>query len=151
MNRIARHILLWGSLLGLLVGCGQLPGENSSISGTVRAPTGGDVAGTKVFACYGNERGCDSLGEVTITKSGASASYQLGRLAMGSYGVYALKDTNKDGVMSGNGDFFGYYSLVGRDPSLVTPPAANIDIQMIPLTGTSRVPRAILALQNETP
>ena len=150
MNRIARHILLWGSLLGLLVGCGQMPGTGS-ISGTVRAPIGGDVAGTRVFACYENERGCNFLGEVTVTESDTSASYQLGRLAAGSYGVYASKDVNGDGVMSGNGDFFGYYSPNAGQSSLVTPPAESIDIQMTVLTGAGRVPQVIQELNLANP
>ena len=150
MNRIASHILLWGSLLGLLVGCGQLPG-GSSISGTVRAPTGGDVAGTRVFACYENENNCDSLGEVEIIESGMSAPYQLGRLTVGRYGVYALKDTNGDGNMSGNGDFYGYYNPVAGQSSLVTPPTENINIQMTVLTGTSRVPQIIQELNLANP
>ena len=151
MNRTARHLLLSGSLLGLLVGCGQVPGQSSSISGTVRAPVGGDVAGTRVFACYQNERGCDFLGEVTLTEPNVSANYQLGQLAPGSYSVYALKDTNEDGVMSGSGDFYGYYNSAGRDPLLVTPPAANVDIQMVVLPDSGSVPQVIQELNLTNP
>ena len=151
MNRTIRHILLWGSLLGLLVGCGQVPGENSSISGIVRAPTGEDVAGTRVFACYENEKGCDALGEVEITASGTSSSYQLGTLPVGRYGVYALKDANQDGVINGNGDLYGYYNPRAGQSSLVTPPAENIDIQMILPNGAGNIPQVLDKLQLKTP
>lgn len=147
MRRTLRHTLLCGSLLGLLVGCGQVPGGAGSISGTVSAPSGEDVTGTQVFACYQNEDDCDSLGRVNITESAASATYQLGSLPPGSYGIYALKDANNDGNSSGNSDFFGYYSVSAGEPSLVTPPAENIDIQMTLLTGASKVPQAILQLE----
>ena len=92
MRCTGRHILLWGSLLGLLVGCGQVPG-GAGISGTVRAPAGEDVAGTRVFACYENERGCASLGEVKTYGVGSVRQIiNLAQLAPGSYGVYAFKD-----------------------------------------------------------
>ncbi len=147
MRCTTRHNLLWGSLLGLLVGCGQVLGGAGSISGTVTAPPGRDVAGTQVFACYENEVNCASLGKVSVTDVAASADYQLGSLAPGSYGIYALKDADNDGSATGNGDFYGYYSLSAGEPSLVTPPAENIDIQMTVLTGTSKVPQVIHELQ----
>ena len=151
MRRILRHSLLWGSLLGLLVGCGQVPGGAGSISGTVSAPVGEDVAGTQVFACYQNEVDCDSLGRVNITESSASATYQLGNLPPGSYGIYAFKDVNGDGDATGNGDFYGFYNPVAGESSLVTPPAENIDIQMTILTGVGTVPRVIHELSTKTP
>ena len=155
MRRTLRHTLLLWSLLGLLGGCGQLPGgpagEAESISGTITAPPGRDVAGTQVFACYENERDCASLGNVSIQEPAASASYQLGVLPVGSYGVYALKDADGDGSSSGNGDFFGYYNPVAGESSLVTPPAENIDIQMTVLTGASKIPQTILELQAKIP
>lgn len=152
MRRNLRHTLLCGSLLGLLVGCGQLPGGGAeSISGTVTAPSGRDVAGTRVFACYENERNCDALGEVNLTASAATQTYQLGRLAPGSYGVYALKDANGDGDMVGDGDFYGFYNPNAGESSLVKPPAANIDIQMYVLTGVGSVPKVIHELSTKTP
>ncbi len=131
MNRIARHILLWGSLLGLLVGCGQLPGENSSISGTVRAPTGGDVAGTQVFACYEDNPKCARMGSVEVTTSAVSAPYELSGLPTGSYSIYALKKSVGE-------TYAGWYAppTNAGERTLVTPPAADIDIQLRAYTGT---------------
>ncbi len=151
MRCTLRHNLLWGGLLGLLVGCGQVPGGAGSISGTVTAPAGRDVAGTQVFACFENERDCARLGNVKVTASAASATYQLGSLAPGSYGVYALKDADGDGNATGNGDFYGYYNPQASELSLVMPPAENIDIQMTVLTGASKVPQVIHELQTNTP
>jgi len=137
MHRFKRRTLLLGGLLGLLAGCGQVPGGAGTISGVVSAPAGGDVSGTEVFACFANEDGCDRLG-LTIDQAGATAAYRLSGLPRGSYGVYALKDADGDGVLE-NGDFFGYYSRASGDPILVTPPATGIDIEMNELTGATPV------------
>ena len=129
MNRIASHILLWGSLLGLLVGCGQMPGS-SSISGTVRAPTGGDIAGTQVFACYEDNPECARLGSVELTTSAVSAPYELA-VPTGNYSIYALKKSVGE-------TYAGWYAppTNAGERTLVTPPATGIDIQLRAYTGT---------------
>ena len=142
MYRLKSRTLLWGGLLGLLAGCGQVPGGTGTISGVVSAPAGGDVSGTEVFACFANEDGCERLG-LTIEQAGATAAYRLSGLPSGSYGVYALKDADSDGVAD-NGDFFGYYSRALGEPALVRPPATGIDIEMTELTGAaSALPRPL--------
>ena len=145
MHRLKSRALLFGGLLGLLVGCGEVLG-GASISGTVSAPVGGDVAGTRVFACYENEPDCAMLGEVRIAASGASAPYQLGSLPRGSYSVYALKELDGE-------DYFGYYTPVPREVGLVTPPADGIDIQMtaFPDAERSRLPQKVRELSERTP
>jgi hypothetical protein len=132
-----RHSLLLGGLLGLLVGCGEI-GGGSSISGMVTAPAGADVAGTAVFACYDDDPECARLGETVITGAGNAASYSLGALAPGSYSVYALSDTNEDGIPN-SGDFYGYYGRSGGQAILVSPPRANVNIEMITLTEEMQV------------
>lgn len=145
MQRLKSRTLLFGGLLGLLVGCGEVLG-GAGISGTVSAPVGGDVAGTQVFACYENEDGCAMLGKVQLTQPGASAPYQLGSLPRGRYGVYALKEL--DGQ-----DYFGYYTPAPREVGLVTPPADGIDIQMtaFPDAERSSLPQKIRELSERTP
>lgn len=149
MHRSKSRALLFGGLLGLLVGCGEVLGGAASISGTVSAPVGGDVAGTQVFACYENEDDCAMLGKVQLTESGASAPYQLGSLPKGFYGVYALKELDEE-------DYVGWYMLpndqIGR-PALVTPPATGIDIQMraFPDAGRSSLPKEVQRLSAKTP
>lgn len=146
MRRFVNHTLLWG-VLGLLTGCGEILGEAGSISGTLSAPVGGDVADTHIFACYNNERDCAMLGDVEITQTGTSAPYQIDNLPLGSYSVYALK--NSDGE-----DYVGWYGLAedqAKQPLLVTPPATEIDIQMIivPNTGRSSLPEKVQELSTE--
>lgn len=134
--------------MGLLVGCGEVLGEAGSISGMVSAPVGRDVAGTHIFACYNNERDCTMLGDVETTQMGASAPYQLDNLPLGSYSVYALKNSVGE-------DYVGWYGLAedqAKQPLLVTPPATEIDIQMIivPDAERSRLPEKVQELSTET-
>ncbi len=110
-------------------------GEAGNISGTVTAPTGGDVLGTDVFACFANEDNCERLG-LTVAQTGAAAAYTLSSLPGGSYGIYAFKDVDGDGTPE-NGDFFGHYSKASGESIPVTPPATSIDIKMHTLTGTT--------------
>jgi hypothetical protein len=150
MYRNMGRTLLFGGLLWSLAGCGEVvPGGTASISGTVTAPAGGDVAGARVFACYDNEPNCARLGEVTLTEAGASSSYQLGSLPAGSYSIYALKESVVE-------DYLGWYIEPGdpsATPALVTPPAANIDIRMIavPKAERARLPEEIRALSSTRP
>ena len=134
MRRFVNRTLLFGGLMGLLVGCGEILGEAGSISGTVSAPTGGDVSGTDVFACFANRDGCERLG-ITVEQTGSTAGYTLSGLPRGSYGVYAFKDVDGDGVPE-NGDAFGHYST-DNQTTLVTPPATDVDIEMYTLTGAT--------------
>lgn len=149
MHRLKRRTLLLGGLLGLLAGCGQVPGGAGTISGVVSAPAGGDVSGTEVFACYENEPECAMLGDVTITQTGTSAPYQLSGLPTGRYSVYALKEL-------GGEDYAGWYVAPGdeaRRPALVTPPTTGIDIEMIAVPDAERslIPEKLKELSAKTP
>lgn len=138
MRRFNTHGWLLGGLLGLLVGCGELS-YTGTISGTVTAPAGGDVAGTRVVACYRNERDCETF-ETLVTQSGPSASYRISGLPRGSFGVYALKDVDNDGRADGDGDFYGVYAPDPRFVTQVTPPAEGVDITMYVLSGVTQPP-----------
>lgn len=148
MRCTLRHHLLWGGLLGLLVGCGQVPGGAGSISGTVTAPAGRDVAGTQIFACYEDMADCARLGNVEVTVSATSAPYQLGGLPLGNYSIYALKKTAGEA-------YAGWYASPSNagERVLVTPPATGVDIQLRAFTGTppANLSRAIQRLHTETP
>lgn len=152
MHRFFSHTLLLGSLLGLLVGCGEVvPGGSGSIAGTVTAPAGGNVAGTRVIACFNNEPGCEQL-DVTIEESGSAAAYEIDRLPRGSYGVIALKDVNGDGDARDIGDYFGMYESAPGIAELVTPPVSEVGIQLRLLTGAMQsVPEAVLELSSRAP
>lgn len=151
MHRFIGHTLLLGSLLGLLVGCGEVvPGGNGNIAGTVTAPAGGDVAGTRVYACLANDPNCESL-NVAVEQSGSSAAYRIFNLASGSYGVIALKDVDGDGN-PGIGDYYGNYKAADGRPGLVTPPESGVDIQMMVLTDPAhQVPQAVRELSDQAP
>lgn len=148
MRRSINHILLFGGLVGLLVGCGEVLGEAGSILGTVSAPVGRDISGTHIYACYNNERNCAMLGDVEIMQKGASAAYQLSNLPRGSYSVYALKNAAGE-------DYVGWYGLAedrAKPPLLVTPPATEVDIQMIivPDAERSSLPETVQELSADT-
>ena len=127
MYRTKGRALLLGSLLWALAGCGEVvPGGAASVSGTVSAPTGGDVAGTRVFACYDNEPDCAVLAEVRLEGVGSSSAYQLGALAPGRYNIYARKS------LAGE-EYVGWYVEPGdlsEAPAQVIPPATDINIRM---------------------
>jgi hypothetical protein len=148
MHRLKSRALLFGGLLGLLVGCGEVLG-GAGISGTVSAPVGGDVDSTRVFACYENEPDCAMLGEVRIAESGTSAPYQLSSLPRGSYSVYALKEVEGEA-------YAGWYTRSNDptlQPSLVTPPATGIDIRMRAFPDAERpsLPEEVRELSERTP
>lgn len=138
MRRLIYHALILGGLLGLLVGCGEIGMGGSSISGTVTAPAGVNVAGTTVFACYNAAAGCDRLGESTLTQSGSSAPYSLGSLPQGSYAVIAIKTSSVNGE-PGTGDLYGYFGRNEGPPRLVTPPQANVNIELLAFTGKTQL------------
>lgn len=145
MSRVGSRTLVLGGLVALLAACGQVPGGAGGISGTVRAPAGGDVVNTDVFACFNNEENCERLGTTTITQQGASAAYRLGALPGGSYGVYAFKDSDNDSLVD-NGEFFGFHSSATGAPVLIRPPATGVNIVMTRLTGVTSAPlRASIA------
>ncbi len=152
MHRFFSHTLLLGGFLGLLAGCGEVvPGGSGSIAGTVTAPAGGDVVGTRVIACYNNQPDCGQL-DVTIGESGSAAAYEIDRLPGGSYGVVALKDVNGDGDVGDIGDYFGMYESAPGIAELVEPPASGVGIQLRQLTGdTQSVPKAVLELSSRAP
>jgi len=112
------------------------PPAEDGISGTVFAPSGGDVAGAEVLACpvVNNAFDCSTATPVAITQSGPSAPYTMTGLAPGQYVVGARQDVDGDGTF----DYLGGY---GYDPAtdsftqVVTPPAQGIDITLLPLGG----------------
>lgn len=133
--------------MGLLVGCGEVLGEAASISGTVSAPTGKDILGTRIYACHNNERNCAMLGDVEIMQQGESAPYRLS-LPLGSYSIYALKESEGE-------DYVGWYGFAEdrtKEPVLVTPPATEIDIRMftVPDATRSSLPAKVQELGTET-
>lgn len=136
MRRLNTHRWLLGGLLGLLVGCGEVS-YTGTISGTVTAPTGGDVAGTKVYACYRNEPDCATF-EALVTQSGPSAAYRISGLPSGSYGVYALKDVDGDGDATANGDYYGVYAPDPAQVTEVVPPVEGVNIVMRVLSGVTQ-------------
>jgi uncharacterized protein (DUF2141 family) len=116
------------------------PPSGDGISGTLFAPSGGDVAGTQIGACVVVNQSADcnapSTIMTTISASGSSASYTLAA-PVGDYIVAARQDVNGDGTF----DYFGGY---GYDPAsdsyqIVTSPAQGIDITLLPDSGTSGV------------
>ena len=103
---------------------------------------------SRIYACYNNERNCAMLGDIEITQMGVSAPYQLSNLPVGSYSVYALKNAAGE-------EYVGWYGFAedrAKPPLLVTPPATEIDIQMIivPDAERSSLPETVQELSAET-
>ena len=110
--------LPWGARSG-----GEEP-TGDTLSGTVYAPPGGDVAGTVMLAC--NETDCPV--SVAVNGSGASAPYQLSGVPAGEHLVFAWQDLNGSGELD-DGDGFGCYSA-GSKCAPVTAPATRVDVSM---------------------
>ena len=109
-----------------------------TISGTVSA---NDVTGFLVIACYADATvGCnESLSSVTEL---TSPSYQLANLLAGQYIVFLWRDTNNSGELEEDQDEVHYYAAGNEEVTLVSPPAQNIDFNLVdisapnPLTST---------------
>lgn len=133
MQRLIQHFLVLGVLLGLLAGCGVSLSGGSSISGTVTAPPGANISGTRVYACYDGDVPCDRLAETTLTGGNNTSSYKLDGLPQGSYTVIAVKTSSANGEPT-TGDLYGYFGRSEGAPILVTPPQANVNIELLTLT-----------------
>ncbi|WNG33033.1 hypothetical protein F0U61_04930 [Archangium violaceum] len=115
----------------------------TSVSGTVRAPTGGSVANTIVRACHVVAGACDSAssfstgGQFPSTTTSSSSPYSL-TVQPASYIFTAAKDVNGDGVLNA-GDYAGCYGASISACNVVNVSAARtgIDITMTPYTGLS--------------
>lgn len=107
-----------------------------SISGTVYAPAGGDLAGAFVVACevVGQEFACDTpTSQEVALGAGASAPYSFANLNATQYVVLAAKDVDNDGGIDSVGDYFGAYSLDGVNLAPVAPPITGIDFTLVTL------------------
>lgn len=104
--------------------------QSRSIAGTVHAPTGKDVHGITVIACYTNKEGCDDQrsGFVEITQSGESAPFAIANLSDGKYLLIAWQDSNSNGSMEET-DAIAIYSQDGAKATLISPPAQDITLQ----------------------
>ena len=141
MKRRSLTPLLFSSLLVFLVACGGgnsspivQPPQNpppqeggNSISGTLTAPAGGDITGTAVGACVGE----NCIGAVTD----ASGNYSITGLAAGQYQIIAWKDVNGSGQVD-VGDYAGIYTQDGQTAAFVTPPASGINMTLIVVNTT---------------
>ncbi len=151
------HLLLISLLLLVLAGCGNnapvppppepsptsgpvdpapIPGptpdptpppSEASISGTLFAPSGGDVTEALVGACAVVDESFDcsapSTVVTTITQSGSTAPYTLAAPA-GDYVVVAQQDVDGNGTI----DYEGGYGY-----EIVIAPAQGIDITLLPV------------------
>ncbi len=127
-------------VLTFLMACGSGGGGNTNtLSGTVIAPTGGNIKDTVVRACWVENDSCiiSSINTktTTITSSGNSGSFSFPSMPTGSYIIAAIKDTNGSNNLD-NGDYNGCYGN-GTTCSIVNPPKTDISIQMtVMLTGS---------------
>lgn len=102
------------------------PSPDSSISGTVTAPAGGEIIDTLVVACAQSDTECASAASTTVDAAGA---YNFTDLQTEPYAVVAVRDVDASGTLT-NGDYVGFYSTDGANPAPVTPPASGINITM---------------------
>ena len=138
MKHIWRSFSLALILLGMLA-CGggsNNPPNNptpGTLSGTLLAPSGGDVNQTLLIACFIQSNTCDINSTNTqssiISSSGDSTSFQFNNLADGQYAIFAFKDLNGDEDFGDDEDYSGCYGSA-ESCSLVSPPANNLSVQL---------------------
>lgn len=109
-------------------GLPTVPGTpvETSISGTVTAPPGGDITNTYVFACAQSDTQCASVQSTIVDTVGA---YSFGGLQTEPYAIFAFNDIDASNSLS-SGDYFGIHSADGTNPAFVTPPASAINITL---------------------
>ena len=118
---------------------GPTPAVSNTISGSVYAPSGGNVNGTIVLLCFVTGETCDeSKSEaVTISGNGNRATYTTPNLAAGSYAVFALQGTLDQNNDLTSLDALGVYAQGannGTTYTTVRPPASGIDVQLLNLS-----------------
>ena len=104
-----------------------------SLSGTLFAPTGGDVRNTVLLACAVVDQNCDRQDprtkELKVPDPAASYNFSL-KVEAGDYVLLAYKDTNRNGK-SDDGDYEGCYSLKGSPTCAVVRPSMQaIEVAM---------------------
>lgn len=149
-----RQIALVGSLLFVLVGCGNdspivdpAPNPNpnpspnpnptiptlptnpstptgSTIAGTVTVTPAGDVSGTVIIAC--SDEACATP---VVAQATSTGTYSLADLQAVPYTLVAFKDVDNNQDLS-NGDYIGVYTQDGENLTPVTPPATGVNIEM---------------------
>lgn len=100
-----------------------------SVSGTVTAPAGTDLAGAVVGACpvVGNTPDCSSnAANGVVLNAGSSVPYTITGLTAAQYVVFAAQDADGDDEP----ELFGFYTTDGTSPAVVTPPATNVNITL---------------------
>jgi len=130
MKRIGSRFVLFA----LLASVAQ--SQNSgAIQGTVYAAPNGTVQNSIVIACVVVNDECSAtLSKVGVVQgTGPSGKYQLENLGSASYLMLAWRDLNGSSDVDA-GDEVGVYARNGQ-PTLVTSPAAGIDLRLKPFTG----------------
>ncbi len=136
--------LLFAAIMAFLVACGGNDttgpvGSANTVSGTVSAPPGGDVANTLVIVCFVEAGQCNAQSpnttRVSVSTGGAAASFSVPNVAAGQYLIAAFKDVNSNNAYGDAGDYQGVYSLDGTNPAPVSPPAGGLNIQMAAIGG----------------
>jgi uncharacterized protein (DUF2141 family) len=126
-----------------------------TIRGTVHAPSGQDIRGAVVVACYVDGGRCNYASPhpnsraVGISMSGASARFIFRDLAPGEYEVLGTRDVNSNNVED-VGDWIAQHGPVGR-PSRVRPPAEGIEMRFVVKTAAAPPPAASRPAAPSTP
>jgi serine protease len=117
------------------------PPAGGALSGSVTAPSGGDLKGAFVRACVvdsNNAPDCAASNSKTgqIPSSGSNFTFTFNNMAAVRYVVASFKDIDGGGL--GAGDYFGCY---GEDTqgncAIIQPPKSGLDIQLNTLTSSA--------------
>lgn len=109
------------------------PGPAKGLSGTLYAPTGGDVKGTFVLACVLNGQSCDGQDPrskgLVVPSGGSSYSFSFD-VEVTNYLVLAWKDINQSKEID-SGDYFVCYGGQSNDDcAVVSPPKQGLEMRM---------------------
>lgn len=112
-----------------------------SFSGTVNAPSGVDVKGTYVLACFVENDACnfDKSWYIILENSGQTSPFSINNIPQGNYAIFADKDGTGNGTLLEIGDYSGCHD--GDSNSLCdvfTSSADNLSVTLKQITGTSQ-------------
>jgi hypothetical protein len=125
-----------------------------TLSGTLVAPSGGDVQGTEIDACVLDAQGnCDPVASrsLTISAAGASTPFSMPSLPANVYYLIAIKDVNGNGALD-RGDYVAAIVDPAGNLAPIKATTTNITLRLatIPAPQSSTTPELVGTWEHAT-
>ena len=127
------------SLSALLIGTtligAALAQASGTISGTITIPSSiKSLEHVKVFLCNEADKMCAKPVQMLSLKGkkAPKVKYTFAKLTAGKYFIYAINDTDENNEHDMTNEEFGAWMKEGMmDPAMISPPAKNIDFDIV--------------------